>query len=178
MLNRLMRIWRSNDGLAAIEFAFLAPVLAILLLGTIELCNAIQCRQKIVSETSTMADLVAQVSTVSNADLTNIYDAGSSILYPFGTTPGTVVISSIVNDPTNGHNSVAWSVPFNGGTALQQNSTVTVPIGVIAPGGSAIFVQVTYNYTPPIGQFIVGPIPMTDSFYSRPRESASVSYTD
>ncbi|MGH6876671.1 MAG: TadE/TadG family type IV pilus assembly protein [Rhizomicrobium sp.] len=177
MLKQLIRLRRSAGGLAAVEFALLAPVLATLLLGTIELCSALECRQKVVSETSSVADLVSQASSVSNADLANIFDAGGSILYPFAAANASVVVSSIVNDPLNGQDTVAWSQPYNGGTPLQLNSVVTVPPGVIAAGGSAIFVQVNYNYMSPIGQFIFGPIAMSDAFYSHHRESASVAYT-
>jgi Flp pilus assembly protein TadG len=177
MLTLPNRLWRSDAGVAAIEFAFIAPVLMVLLLGTIEICNALQCRQKVTSETASVADLVAQASSVSSADLANIFSAGNAILYPFPAGNATIVVSSIVNNPLNGQNTVAWSEPYNGGTPLQQNAVVSVPTGIIAPGGSAIFVQVTYNYTSPIGHFIVGTLPLGDSFYSRPRESTSVAYT-
>ncbi|HEX4081190.1 MAG TPA: TadE/TadG family type IV pilus assembly protein [Rhizomicrobium sp.] len=176
MLNRLKQLTLSTRGLAAVEFAILAPVLATLLLGTIEICNALECRQKVTSETASMADLVAQASSVSGADLTNIYNAGNSILYPFAASNATIVVSSIVNTP-NGTDTVAWSQSYNGGTTLQINSVVTVPPGVISAGGSAIFVQVTYNYTPPFGDFIFGNIAMADAFYCHPRQSISVTYT-
>jgi Flp pilus assembly protein TadG len=176
MLNRLKRLALSTRGLAAVEFAMLAPVLATLLLGTIEICNALECSQKVTSETASVADLVAQATTVSSADLTNIYNAGNSILYPFAASNAKIVVSSIVNNP-DGSDTVAWSQSYNGGTALQVNSVVTVPPGVISAGGSAIFVQVTYNYSPPFGDFIFGNIPMTDAFYCHPRQSVSVSYT-
>ncbi|HEX4160119.1 MAG TPA: TadE/TadG family type IV pilus assembly protein [Rhizomicrobium sp.] len=174
---RLPNLLRAKEGLAAVEFALLAPVLATLLMGTIELCNALECRQKVSSETSSVADLVAQTSSVSDADLSNIFSAGNSILYPFASGGVTVVVSSIVNQPT-GANVVDWSKPYNGGTELQKGTQVTVPAGIIAPGGSAIFVQVSYNYTSPIGQLIFGSIEMGDSFYARPRDSAKVTYTD
>jgi hypothetical protein len=37
--------------------------------------------------------------------------------------------------------------------------------------------QISYAYTSPIGQFFVGTIPLTDSFFARPRKSTSVAYT-
>jgi Flp pilus assembly protein TadG len=176
MLRLPIRLLRATRGMAAVEFALLAPVLATLLMGTIELCDALECRQKVSSETSSVADLVSQTSSVSASGLTNIFTAGNSILYPFAPSNVTVVVSSIVNQP-NGADVVAWSVPYNGGTALQQNAQVTVPTGIIPSGGSAVFVQVSYNYTSPIGQFIFGTIAMSDSFYSRPRQSTQVNYT-
>jgi Flp pilus assembly protein TadG len=177
MLRHTIRLLRTTKGVAAVEFAMIAPVLAVLLMGTIELCSALECRQKVTSETSSVADLVSQASTVSNADLTNIFNAGNSILYPFAPGNVSVVVSSIVNQP-NGQNVVDWSQQYNGATALQQGTQVTVPTGVISPGGSAILVNVSYNYTSPIGQFIFGTIAMSDSFYAHPRQSVKVSCTD
>jgi Flp pilus assembly protein TadG len=177
MLKLATKLSRATEGVAAVEFALLAPLLATLLMGTIELCNALECRQKVSSETSSIADLVAQASTVSNADLNNIFNAGNSILYPFTPSNVTVVVTSVVNQST-GANTVSWSVPYNGATALQQNTQVTVPTGIMPVGGSAILVQVTYSYASPIGQFIFGTIPMSDSFYARPRQSSQVNCTD
>jgi Flp pilus assembly protein TadG len=177
MLRNPLALWRSREAFSAVEFALMAPVLCVLLLGTIVMCNALQCRQKVISEASSVADLVAQTSSVSNSDLQDIFNAGNTILYPFAASQGTIVVSSIVNNPTNGQNTVAWSQAYNGGTPLQVNSTVNVPTGVIALGGSAIFVQVTYNYTSPIGGLVIQSIAMSDSFYTHPRESASVAYT-
>lgn len=173
----ILRFCRSDRGLSAVEFALLAPLLCVLLLGTIVICSALECRQKLISEASSVADLVAQSTAVSNGDLQDIFQSGTTIMYPFDSTRGTIVVSSIVNNAQTGANTVAWSEAYNGGTALPVSSTVSVPVGVIAPGGSAIFVQVSYNYTSPIGSTFINSVPMSDSFYCRPRQSTSVNYT-
>ena len=173
----ILRFLRSKTGFSAIEFALMAPVLCVLLLGTIVVSNALVCRQKLLSEASSVADLVSQASSVSNSDLQDIFQSGNTIMYPFSASQGTIVVSSIVNNAVSNANTVAWSQAYNGGTALTVNSTVTVPQGVISAGGSAIFVQVTYKYTSPIAGFFINSIGMSDSFYSRPRQSAWVNYT-
>jgi Flp pilus assembly protein TadG len=173
----ILRLYRAKSGLSAVEFALMAPMLCVLLMGTIVVCNALACRQKLISEASSVADLVAQASSLSNGDLQDIFQSGTTIMYPFASSQGTIVVSSIVNNAQTGANTVAWSQGYNGGTALQVHSAVTVPTGVIAAGGSAIFVQVSYSYASPIGGFFINSIPMSDSFYTRPRESNAVNYT-
>ena len=177
MLN-LLRLCRSTSGLSAIEFALIAPVLSVLLLGTIVVCNALECRQKLISEASSVADLVSQASSLSSGDLQDIFQSGATIMSPFDSSAGTIVVSSIVNNAQTGANTVAWSEAYNGGAALPVNSTVTAPTGVIAAGGSTIFVQVSYNYTSPIAGFFINSVAMSDSFYSRPRQSIQVAYTN
>ncbi len=46
MLNRLFAALRRKDGMAAIEFAMLAPVLLFMFLGGIELTDALNCRSR------------------------------------------------------------------------------------------------------------------------------------
>jgi Flp pilus assembly protein TadG len=58
---------RSQSGTVAIEFAFIAPILILLFLGTIELCNALICREKATTVASTAADLVTQDTTLTLA---------------------------------------------------------------------------------------------------------------
>ena len=177
MLAHLKRMRRSASGVAGIEFGFIAPVLAILLVGTIEICSALACREKVISLAANVSDIIAMTSSVSATDITNAYSAGSAILYPFPIGTTTIVISSIKYSAATGLNTVDWSRAQNG-TALTQGSVVTtVPAGVIAAtdGASAILVTVTYPYTSPIGKFIVGTLYMGDSFYARPRQSLSVA---
>ena len=69
--------WRPSNS------ALIAPVLGTLLVGTIEVCNALECHQKVTMLASTAADLVAQATTVSTTDMTNIFDATTAIIYPF-----------------------------------------------------------------------------------------------
>ncbi len=182
MLSLLRRFRKSEKGLAAIEFAFIAPVLGTLLVGTIELCNALECKQKVTNIASSVADLVAQTSTTSTSDLSDIFDATNQLIYPFPTSGAKIVVSSIVSDG-NGNGTVAWSQASTG-SGLTKNSAFTVPVGLMTAASCArgacgiIYATVTYNYTSPLGKLFVGTTTMSDFFYSRPRESALVACTN
>jgi Flp pilus assembly protein TadG len=189
MLRRCARFLKNKDGLAAIEFAFLAPVLVTFLLGSVEISNALECRQKVTSLASSAADLVAQTSSVSATDMTNIFNAVTAIMYPFtGTT--SIVISSVASDG-NGGGTVTWSQAQNG-TALAVGTTVALSQQIMLTcvatptptcsncaknACSVIMAQISYSYTSPLGKFFVGSVPLTDSFFARPRKSVSVAYT-
>lgn len=182
MLRLLREFRKSKKGLAAVEFAFIAPVLGTLLVGTIEVCNALVCKQKITSVASSVADLVAQTSSVSASDLSNIFSAGNALIYPYPTSGAKIVVSSILSDGT-GNGTVAWSQASTG-TGLTLNSAFTVPTGLMTAASCAknacsiIYTTVTYSYTSPLGKFFVGAVTMSDYFYARPRESATVAWTD
>lgn len=181
MLKRLRHFLRAREGLAAVEFGLIAPVLVTMLLGTIEVCNALQCHTKVTELASTAADLVAQETSVSATDMNNIFDATTSLLYPFADNNAKIIVTSILSDG-NGGGKVGWSVGHNttGHTAGQP---IVIPTNLMdktscaANACSVILAEVTYSYTSPLGKFIVGTVNMADIFYAHPRKSTTVSYT-
>ena len=182
MLSLLRKFRKSEKGLAAIEFAFIAPVLGSMLVGTIELCDAVECKQTVTSIASSVADLVAQTSSVSTSDISNVFSAANELVYPYSSSGSTIVVSSIVSDGA-GNGTVAWSRAQNG-TALVKNAAIVVPTGLMSASScakgacSVILTSVSYNYTSPLGKLFVGMALMSDYFYARPRESAIVTCTN
>src|SRR5580698_5860695 len=112
MLRTLRRFLKAKDGLAAIEFAFIAPVMGTMLLGTIEISQALECHQKVTMVASSAADLVAQTTTVSTTQMTDIFNASTAIVYPFTLSSTKIVISSVLSDGA-GNGTVAWSAAQN-----------------------------------------------------------------
>jgi hypothetical protein len=98
-------------------------------------------------------------------------------MFPYPTTGTRIVISSLVDNGSGGVN-VAWSDAQNG-TARTVGSTVSIPTGLVTSGSgnSVIFAEVTYNYTSPAGELIYGTLQMTDSFYTHPRRTKTVTRT-
>ena len=173
MLNRICNLWRARDGLAAVEFAMLAPVLVAMFLGSIELTDALDCKQKVTGMASTAADLIAQEKQVASTDISNVFSAINSIVYPYPTTGLRIVITSLIDNGTGGGR-VAWSCAQNA-TARTVNSNISVPTGVITTGGSVILAEVTYPYTSTVAKYLASSTNMTTSFYARPRRSTTIT---
>jgi Flp pilus assembly protein TadG len=177
MLTRAGKFARNRDGLAAVEFALIAPVMIAMFYGAIELSSAVDCNARVTRVASTAADLVAQSTAVSTTDTTNVFNAANAILYPYAAGSAKIVISSLVDDGKGGAK-VAWSDPQNT-AARSVGSTVTVPSGLIVSGsgGSVILAEITYIYSPPISYFLGGSVTLTESFYSKPRRSLTVKHS-
>ena len=164
--------FRARSGLAAVEFAMIAPVMLLLFFGLIELSNGVECRQRVEATSASTADLVAQRTYISDADRDNVFAASTATLYPFATKPQIVITSLLDNGA--GQGLVAWSDGLN--TApLSVGSTVNVPAGLISPGGSVIMAQVQYTYNSGTTFVLTGPVTMQSTFYSRPRRSVTVA---
>lgn len=178
-----VRMLRDTRAIAAVEFAMIAPILLLMFFATIELTNALDCRARVNNATSTSADLVAQATTVTKSDLANIAAAAGTILYPFKSSAAKVVISSVVDNNTStddtSYGTVAWSYASNA-TARSVGAVVSMPGGLITKGSgqSVIFAEITYAYTPPTTEFIVGTVNMQGVFYSRPRRATTITCSD
>ena len=189
------RFRHADKGLAAVEFALLVPVLIPLLFGMGELSLALFARSDITQIASTVADLVAQNSTVTSTDLGNVYNAANTILYPFyngSTTAGdpkankaTVRITSVIYNTTTSSltvGKVAWTCSQSGtgvsGTlspaSRKTNDLVTFAAPLLSSGSSVLMVEVAYSYTSPTTKVIAGSYNMTDQFYTKPRRVAQI----
>jgi Flp pilus assembly protein TadG len=177
MLKRARTFPRARDGLAAVEFALIAPLMMLMFFGATELSYALDCNARVGRVAATTSDLVAQARSVSSTDVTNIFTAANSVLFPYPSTGAKIVVSSLVDDGKGG-TTVAWSSAQNT-TPRTVGSTVSVPAGLIVSGSgnSLIFAEITYAYIPPISYFLGASVKLTNSFYSRPRRSLTVTHT-
>lgn len=177
MLRRVRAFLRARDGLAAVEFALISPLMILMFLGATELSSALDCNARVGRVAATTSDLVAQSASVSTSDVTNIFTAANAVLFPYSSASARIVVSSLVDDGTGG-TKVAWSSAQNA-TPRTVGSTVAVPAGLVikGSGGSLIFAEVTYVYTSPSSYFLGPSITLTNNFYSRPRRSLTVTHT-
>ncbi len=162
-------------GVSAVEFAMLLPLMLTLYLGAVEVSQGIGADRKVTLTARTVADLVSQVTSVSNNDMTNSLNAASSVMTPFSSTNLKVVVSSVKID-AQGKATIDWSDTLNG-TARTKGSTVTLPSALAIPNSSLIWSEVEYNYKPVIGYVITGSMNLKDQIYMRPRMSDAVART-
>ena len=171
----LRRLLRDERGVSAVEFAMLLPLMITLYLGGVEVSQAIAVDRKVTLVARSLGDLVAQSTAVTNADMTNILNAATSVVQPFPDTTLQVTVSSVTIDATNVAK-VAWSDTKNG-TARSVGQTVTLPAALNVANTSLIWAESQYAYTPTIGYVITGTMTLKDQIYMRPRLSDSVTRT-
>ena len=121
------------------------------------------------------ANLTSQVSSITNADMTNILNASSAIIAPYSAGNLKVTVSCLSIDST-GKVTVEWSDTKNG-TARSKGSSVTIPSALAVPSSHLIFAEVSYAYTPTVGYTMTGTVNLSDTMYMAPRISATVART-
>jgi len=162
-------------GISAVEFAMLFPVMLTLFLGSVEASQGIATDRKVELIAHALADLSSQYTAITNADMTNILNAGSAIIAPYATAGLNEVVSEISID-AQGNASVVWSDTLDG-TALTVGQTVTVPSSLAVPNTYLVLAQVQYSYNPTYGYVMTGTLTLSDQSFMSPRESASIART-
>lgn len=185
-----------HKGVAAVEFAFIAPILFILYFLTMETSQAIDVNKKVGRVASMVADLVTQQQTLSKTETDAILDIGSSILYPYGRSSPTIEITGIeISDETTPKVTVAWSRKSVAGTTSAGDSigsTTTVPDKLKIGGTFLVRVTTSLGYKPVLTwtssekstlenngiRVWLDDISMGETYYLRPRMSSTVTCSD
>lgn len=85
-------IIRDQNGIAAVEFALIAPFLILLLMGTVEFPRAYGISQGLEKSARTMADLISRGSLNSVED---VYAASSALTFPYDTSAAKIVLTAV-----------------------------------------------------------------------------------
>jgi len=162
------RFARSRRGVAAIEFAFVLPVMLTVYFGVVEVAQGVMIDRKVTDLNRALADLTAQGTSISDAEISNIFDAAQTIMAPFTSVAPKMAIVSVVID-SSGVAKVCWSAQRNS-TVPKRGDTVALPDNLKIASTSLIMATASYDFTPLIGYLVTGPIVIGNTpIYMRPR---------
>ncbi|MEX0345600.1 MAG: TadE/TadG family type IV pilus assembly protein [Rhizobiaceae bacterium] len=190
---KLRSLVGDENGVAAIEFAFIAPVLLSLYFVTMEVAQAVESNRKVGRAASMIADLITQQQTIKKSEIDAIMQIGLSIMQPYSrTTPEFIITAIEITDEDNPKVKVAWSRKLKDGTASQDaapGTTTTVPEKLEIRDSFLVRVETKLNYKPIITYSTTQKktlglmaafdnINMSERYHLRPRQSSSIPCTD
>lgn len=160
--------WRNQNGVAAIEFAIILPILVLLTFGGYEGWNMILAAQRLDRVAFSVADLASRLSnSATEGDVTNLLDGGLYISQPFDIkSNGRIILSSVDPSATR---EITWQRCLGTKTSIKSalgaegnpaklTGIKRAPIAV----DNAIFVtEVHYRYTPKLLGIITGPMDLS-----------------
>ena len=162
----ISEILRARDGVSAVEFALIAPLMLLLYFGCIELSFMMMVDRKVTTSTATLGDLTARAATVTDDDLADIFQATRMIFQPYDVYKARLRISSLYDD--KGTVKVGWSDAYNI-SAYTEGQSVTVPDNLVPEDRSIIYAEIESDYESTLGYFITTKQTLKDKFYLRPR---------
>lgn len=169
----LRRFSRDHGGSAAVEFAFIAPVMLLMYFGLAEMTQGMMASRRAHHVASTIGDLVTQSPSMTQASMDDVFLIGDAIIKPFPTGTLSMRVTSIKAD-AGGTPQVVWSKTK--GNYAPKTTAGGLPAGLLTPNESVVMAETTYTYTSPIQQTLPQPITFGATYYLKPRKSKEVKW--
>jgi len=154
MIRRLFQALRGDRrGTLAVEAAMAVPVVAVLLLGGVEVTRFVMLNQKLERTSATVADLVSRSEKLYEADLSTVFIAAGFTFEPFDLAgDGRVIVSSIYKGggvPPR----VVWQRAFGAGGGASafgtQGANAVLPDGFVVRDGENVIVgEAFFDFVP------------------------------
>jgi Flp pilus assembly protein TadG len=169
----LSALLRDRQGIAVVEFAFLATFMVFLYLGSQQLADAIFANRKVTTTVRAVTDLTTQYSVLTQNELQMILNSSAKVLSPYSAENAQIRISQISMDE-NGVATVTWSKGLRI-DARETNDEIDIPENLAVPNTALIYGEVFYEYHPKFQDYSVGTLHLSDRIFMSPRVSASVN---
>ncbi|ARJ66874.1 pilus assembly protein TadG [Magnetospirillum sp. ME-1] len=162
----LRRLMGDRKGVAAVEFALTLPIMITALLGTVEITNLVKSYGKTVSAAQTVADLAAQSSALTTAQMDSIRTAAQRVLDPLVSNAGNLGLDVVsVGFDAAGTPSQLWRYQWG---AVSGAPSLAGAKGLGAAGESVIMVRLSYVCVPVLHHLVPSKT-FTEMSYTRPR---------
>jgi len=161
--------WFMRDvrGAAAMEFALVAPMMAIALLASVDIVDMMQANQRVENTAASISDVVSRDILLTDRELDDIWSAAGPLLRPTPSGDAKMRVSAamIVNATQA---KVIWS-DGNGLGAYRANTLVTIPASVGQVQTGLIIVDTQVRYASPLGILGGSGVTLRRTEYRRPR---------
>lgn len=171
-MTKLRNFARDESGISAVEFALIAPLMATIYFGCIELSLMMTVDRKVTGATAALGDLTSRAASVNNSDLTDIFEATRMVMQPHNMTGIRMRVSSLYED--SGQVKVGWSDACNL-TPFQDDEVVSIPDNLIPTDGTIIMAEIEYDYDSGIQYILSSSKKLSDKFYLRPRRVDAIT---
>jgi Flp pilus assembly protein TadG len=153
-MTRLFKTFsRADQGVAAIEMAFILPFMLILFFGLIDLTGLISYNRKVTAIASATADLVGQNrTTVLKTDIVDYFKVAGLILNPIPESDVKVRVFGFRK--TGATVNKIWQIDNGMGSACSSEPTTTGMLPLMVAGNDLVVAQTCAKYKTFVGEIV------------------------
>lgn len=143
------RLRTEDEGMAAIEFALVLPVLLSMLVGIYDITNLILCNNRVNQTAQSISNIITRGDDLTKAQLDAILKASDLIMQPSDfQANGKIIVTSVSQVNLNPPPTKVWTGTYGSGAGASKISLGSLPGGIVlAQGQTMIFTEVFYKYT-------------------------------
>ncbi|MEQ1652245.1 MAG: TadE/TadG family type IV pilus assembly protein [Hyphomicrobium sp.] len=169
-------------GVAAIEFAYLLPLLMMMTYGVVESSRAVMMHKRFQRSVALIGDLVAREEEIGTtpgdaaAQMEGMMKAAKHVMMPYDTSTLKMGVTAVVSPmpPANASaTTVGWSYAYQSYPVKAKGASKSMPAsGMITAGNAAILVEAEYMYKPILTNLVPGfnmQVKWTDQIAHAPR---------
>jgi Flp pilus assembly protein TadG len=154
----------NSSGVAAVEFALLAPLLMLMTFGTFEITRALIAHKRFQRATAMVGDLVSREKQIGSSEvdpkevLKGMMVAAEYAMEPFSSTPLQMAIFQLRANSTDATKTTvewSWSQPDLPITKCPNEKPMPAP-NMISKGDAAIVIEARYTYEPFLANIVPG----------------------
>lgn len=178
-LSQLTKQYKSaKEGVAAIEFVFVAPIMIAMYFGLAEIAMAISADRKISHSTNVAGDLATQVTTITAADMSEIMTATLMVMgVPSSKlTDVQMEIASFSRAPGPTGAVIPLGKASLNGTFPETFNAGNLDSLILSDTSGVVVARVSYNYEPLKLRYMPTNFKMKETFLLKPRRSANVDF--
>jgi len=171
------RFVRDQEGIAAIEFAFIAPIMLFMYFGMAEVATAISVDRKISHSANVAGDLATQSEIVSAADMTEIMTATMLVMgIPRDKQKFvTIEIASYARAADDSIDKRGRAIlKGKEGTDLPDFNAADLDERILSSSSGVVIARVNYIYEPLKLRYMPTEFDLSEIFMLKPRKSANV----
>ncbi|MCF6276091.1 MAG: pilus assembly protein [Robiginitomaculum sp.] len=178
-LNRIgtlaKRIRDDKDGVAAIEFAFVAPVMIALYLGLAEVSMLISADRNVSHAASVTGDLATQEEALTEDEIEEIFNASLAVVGASYTNSQRISVDviSFEVDSDGDTQEVGYAKLGSGFNSKFDPSGTSATL--LNQTSGLVVTRVSYDYISPSRTFVQSPT-LKETFMLKPRKSKSISF--
>jgi Flp pilus assembly protein TadG len=158
---RLAAFRKREDGVAAVEFALILPIMATMFMGAVEMSWAVSVDRRVSQVASSTGDLIARVeSDITQSEVLDIAKIGSWLMKPYDETKLKLDLSVVTSTAASETATTQrWKCTYDSSSPNAISCTCptppayTIPAGLIGKSDGVVVADVTYNYLPLILAF-------------------------
>lgn len=172
------KLEKEESGLAAIEFALLAPLLISMYFGLAEVASAVAVNRTVSHSANVVGDLASQVTNIDKDDMQDVMTATLRVLEIAEPNSISIKIDSISRDSAGKDTMVGQATLNAGAAALPAFNSAKVDKTLLNENAGIIVARVAYKYKPFNGAFLDSTVTMSDTFILKPRRSNVVTFAN